>query len=466
MGVWRVDTVRKAFVFLALSLLVVPLFAEKYSADEWKKLTAKFQNAITAGDSATFKEMSAAIAEDDSARAVDVLITAVARISNVEDYDVLKNALASLKSTNAQNSLERYLQKGTQPEARSLILQVFAQLKDTKRIPLIAQILKNRKENLMVAKACAEALGEIGDKSAVPHLIEFLEIVEKERGDAPLRGTDWYEAVKALKKITGVEYHTAADWKKWLETTGGETQSQTKGDIKNPQTELAVPPSTPRFFGKEVVSRTPVFVIDTSGSMSELQEVPVEEVEEAKRAIEKGWRTDPVQKDEKKQEPPKPPSGKTIKMPRIERAKLQLLKLIAMMDSGVKFNIVSYDIEVHIFNPSGMVYANDANKEKAVKWVKALTAQGTTHMDEGMEAAWKFVSEGCDAIYVLADGWPTHTGDPKRDGDILEEKILKFCRKHNFMKKVVVNTLGFKGAHRSFLKKLAGENGGTYKDIE
>ncbi|MCX7702702.1 MAG: hypothetical protein N2234_01170 [Planctomycetota bacterium] len=456
---------RKPLILLTGLLLLAPLLGDKYDSTEWKRLTTKFQNAISEGDSAAFRDLAAQIAEDDSARAAEVLVSAVARISGAEYYEALKGALASLKSTNAQNCLDRLLQKGAQPEARSLILQVYAYLKDAKKIPLIVQILKNRKENLMVVKSAAEALGDIGDKSAIMPLIEFLEIIEKERGDVPLRGTDWYEAVKSLKKLTGVEYHSASDWRKWLEATGGDVEPP-KGDSKSPRTELAVPPSVPRFFGKEVVSRTPVFVIDTSGSMNELQEVPAEEVEEAKRAIEKGWRTDPVQKGEEKKEPPKAPSGKTIKMARIERAKLQLLKLIALMDPAVKFNIVAYDIEVHIFNPQGMLFANDVNKANAVKWVKSLTAQGTTHMDEGLEAAWKFVPEGCDAIYVLADGWPTHTGDPRRDGDIIEEKILKFFRKHNFMKKVVVHTLGFKGSHRSFLRKLASENNGTYKDIE
>ena len=453
-------------IFVLLSLLVVfSLFGEKYDRAEWRKLTKKFRRAILVGDWESFRELTGQIAADDSARAAELLLGAVESVSSMEDYDALKYALAALKSTNARNVLERALTKSKNQNARMLIIKVYVHLKDTKKIPLLAGLLESKKENPLILRAVCEALGEMGDKSAILPLIGFLERIEKERGDVPLKGTDWLEAVKALKRLTGVEYHSAADWRKWWEMTKGEAKKPIKGDIKNPRTELVLPPSVPRFFGKEVVSRTPVFVIDTSGSMNEIQEVPVEEVEEAKRALRRGWRTDPVKKGEEEKKP-KPPVGKTIKMPRIDRAKLQLKKMLSLMDPGVKFNIIAYDMKVHIFNSKRMVYATPANKKKAFKWVDSLTAQGPTHMDEGCEVAWRFVAEGCDAIYVLADGWPTHTGDPKRDGDILEEKILKFFRKHNFLKKVVVHTLGFKGAHRSFLKKLAKENGGTYKDIK
>jgi hypothetical protein len=49
---------------------------------------------------------------------------------------------------------------------------------------------------------------------------------------------------------------------------------------------------------------------------------------------------------------------------------------------------------------------------------------------------------------------------------MLEEEILEFFRGNNKFKKVRVFTLGFKGAHKEFMIKLARENNGTYKDIK
>ena len=58
-----------------------------------------------------------------------------------------------------------------------------------------------------------------------------------------------------------------------------------------------------------------------------------------------------------------------------------------------------------------------------------------------------------------------HKGDCS-DSDVIIEEILNFFRKQNKFKKVKVFTLGFKGANKPFMTKLAKENDGKYRDIK
>lgn len=457
----------KRLAAVALALFVaVCLFAEQLDKKQWSRLRRNLDKAVRMGDAEAFRGVVAEMAQDDSERAVGMLLKAVRAVQDEETFNALRDALASMRSDEATAALLKEALSGRDANMRVMAVEAIAARKDVNLLLKLESVLTARKENPLVVRTVLEAMGEAGDLRIAEMLINYLERIEKERKGAFIKGTDWLEAVTALKRIAGgkVEYHTAADWRKWLEVAKEGAKNRTPGNTSNPRTSVVVVPA-PRLFKKEVVSRTPIFVIDTSGSMNEQDKITAQEADEMRRGP-MPRRTTVVRSDDKdgKKKPPSPPAGKEMLVARIERAKFQLVKLIYAMDSGVSFNIVAYDNNIRCFDKR-MVKATPANKKKAIKWVKGLTAQYMTHTDEALEKAWEFVKDGCDTIYLLSDGWPTHTGDPKKDGDLLEEKILKFFRRKNFMKKIKVHTLGFKGAHKSFMKQLAKENGGTYEDI-
>ncbi|RKY14999.1 MAG: hypothetical protein DRP82_02775, partial [Planctomycetota bacterium] len=298
--------------------------------------------------------------------------------------------------------------------------------------------------------------------------IDYIARVEKERKGALLMGNDWADAIKALKKISGgKEWYRAEAWRKWLNAMKETGRKVGSGSMTAADLDL---PKAPRFIGEsKVISRHIVFVLDTSGSMLEKEKLTGKEADEFRRgaeAVVRKLRTEAVKEEKgKKRQMKHAETGKPIIVTRLERAKFHLIKMILCMDKGCTFNIIAYDITVRPWKKKLMA-ATERNKRAAVKWVKRLTAQGMTHTDEAMELAWTFVKQGCDTIYLISDGWPTHTGDPRKDGELLEEKILKFFRKANFLKKVKVHTIGFKGAHKSFMRKLAKENGGKFTFVE
>jgi uncharacterized protein YegL len=226
-------------------------------------------------------------------------------------------------------------------------------------------------------------------------------------------------------------------------------------------------PKAPRLFGTEVVSRTPVFVIDVSGSMTK-KDPPDPTAKKEKEDEEKGTGTTPVDpKPKKKPAPANPadPGALGDDRMRIVRAQNELIKLIKALDSGVMFNIVAYSREVHVWSKTGLKAATGSNKSSAIKFVSGFQADSTTHTDDALEKAWENIKDGCDTLYLLSDGSPTHKGDCS-DSDVLIEEILNFFRKHNKFKKVKIFTLGFKGANRPFMMKLAKENNGKYRDIK
>ena len=453
---------------VAFSLGVTLLYAEKWNRKEWKKLRHKMARAVRAGDWETVRELAAKIGEDDSARAVEYLLSVVDRIEDEETFDTLAAVLAKMKSQQATETLLTEALKGKEQQRRVLAIKALEKRGEEKLILRLTEILQRKGEDMFVVRTLIEALGNVGGLGCAEALIDYIAKVEKERKGALLMGTDWADAIKALKKISGgKEWYRAEAWRKWLNAMKETGRKVGSGSMTAADLDL---PKAPRFIGEsKVISRHIVFVLDTSGSMLEKEKLTGKEADEFRRgaeAVVRKLRTEAVKEEKgKKRQMKHAETGKPIIVTRLERAKFHLIKMILCMDKGCTFNIIAYDITVRPWKKKLMA-ATERNKRAAVKWVKRLTAQGMTHTDEAMELAWTFVKQGCDTIYLISDGWPTHTGDPRKDGELLEEKILKFFRKANFLKKVKVHTIGFKGAHKSFMRKLAKENGGKFTFVE
>lgn len=465
-------------VALAVALVVVvgsALYADKYKSSEWRKLKKDVEAALRGAEAETVIGLIRKIGEDDSKRAVEFLVSIGIQVSSSDAYEEIKTALASMSDKKALKEIGKQVEKSKDVRVRIMLIEVLGQKGGEEYVDDIGQVLADKKkQDMTLVRTAIEALGRIGGKKSMKYLIDYLEKVEEERKGTRLMGTDWYECRAALKHMTKGEadYETAADWRKYLESLPEDWQPVAPSDEEVSEdwkkgkvtTSVSLPKKTPKFFGTEVVSRTPVFVIDVSGSMTEKDppdpNAPKEEEEE-----EKGTGTTPV--DPVKKKPQKPGKQGVLgdDRMRIVRAQRELIKLIKMLDAGVMFNIVAYEREVHVWSRTGLKGATTAAKESAIKFVQGFQAVATTHMDDAVERAWENIKDGCDTIYLLSDGWPTHKGD-NSDSPMLEEEILTFLRDNNKFRKVRVFTLGFKGAHREFMIKVARENGGTYKDIK
>ncbi len=475
---------RKGWLRAALALVLVvavagAVFGDKYKSSEWKKLKKNVLMALEGAETETVNELIRKVGEDNSKRAVEFLVTLGLQVTNPEVYLEIKRAIASMSDKKALKEIAKQIEKNRDLRVRIMLVEVLGHKGDEEYVDEIGAILTNRKvKDMSLIRTAIEALGQIGGRDSLKHLIAYLERVEEERKGTRLMGTDWHECRMALKRITNGEadYESAADWRKYLGTlpedwkpsAPADESAPTPGDWKkgDVSTTVRLPKKTPTFFGTEVVSRTPVFVIDVSGSM-EKKDPPDPTAKKEEEDKEKATGTTPVDPNKKKPKPadPKNPGALGDDRMRIVRAQKELIKIIKALDSGVMFNIVAFSREVFVWSRSGLKGANSANKQSAIKFVNGFQPMSTTHTDDGLEKAWLNVKDGCDTLYLLSDGWPTHKGDCS-DSDLLEEEILEFFRKNNKFAKVKVYTLGFKGAHRAFMIKLAKENGGKYKDIK
>jgi hypothetical protein len=478
---WLVWSVTVALVIA----LVGGVYADKYKSSEWKKLVGDVETALRGADTETINELIKKVAEDDSKRAVQLLMKLGIEVTNRDVFLQVKTSLASMSSKDALREIAKQLDNNKDVRVRIMLIDVLGEKGDPEFVTEVGSVLMSKKKpEMALLRAAIEALAQMGTKKSMEYLVQYLESIEKERKDSNLMGTDWYEARVALKRITlgEADYEKAADWRKYLESLPDDWKPaapKEEGDKDSKDaleawkkgkmsTTVSIPKKTPRIFGTEVVSRTPVFVIDVSGSMTK-KDPPDPTAKKEEQEEEKGKGTTPVDPQPKKPAPkpadPADPGALGDDRMRIVRAQNELIKLIKALDSGVMFNIVAYSREVYVWSKTGLKAATEAEKSSAIKFVSGFEAETTTHTDDALEKAWENIKDGCDTLYLLSDGSPTHKGDCS-DSDVLIEEILNFFRANNKFKKVKVFTLGFKGANKPFMMKLAKENDGEYKDIK
>ncbi len=444
-----------ATVFVALAGV---LRGEKYKPSEWKKLKKDIETAVNDGNFIKTGELIAKAGEDESKRAVDFLVELGLKVSSPDVYSQVKRTLACMQDEKALAEIKKRLKKGRDVKTRIMLIEVLGEKADPAYLDDIASPLNEKNPDMSIVITSIHALAAVGGKGCMTRLVDYLERIEKHRKGDNLMGTDWYDCRAALKSICGGEadYETAAEWRQYIGSLPDNWEgSRGMGGLSDGKftTTPVMPKKTPQLFGAEVVSRTPVFVIDISGSMV-IKDPP------------------PPGEEKKPDDPSTSPAGPGKKprelgddRMRIVRAKKELTKLIKALDKGVRFNIIAYNRKVKAWSRKGLKPATKPNKASAVKFVQQFKAEATTHTDEALKEAWENVKYGCDTIYLLSDGWPTHSGDNK-DSDRIEKDILEFFRKNNKFKKVRIHTLGFRDAHFLFMRQLADENSGRFRDIK
>jgi hypothetical protein len=223
--------------------------------------------------------------------------------------------------------------------------------------------------------------------------------------------------------------------------------------------ELYKPPGAVTYHGIDTPSRSILFVIDVSGSMEQ-------EVAQKERFQDGGY-----------------PSFR-----RIDIVKTELLRTIEALEAYVDFNIIAFATEPERWKKA-QVKANVVNKSSAATFIRKLEAiggaskeelaavgltgsanleAGRTNTYDALMAALEVGGRGVrdeyyrvaiDTIFFLSDGRPSwgRFTDP--------EDILREVRTANELRKVVIHTIAIGEFQRSFMERLAQENGGVYVDL-
>jgi hypothetical protein len=139
----------------------------------------------------------------------------------------------------------------------------------------------------------------------------------------------------------------------------------------------------------------------------------------------------------------------------LEAVKAELGRSLEQLDSVHQFQIVFYNQHAKVFNPTGtpgrLAFATPQNKQRALRFINAMTAEGGTNHEDALRVAIRLQP---DVVYFLTDA-----DEPELTPAQLE-KIRHLAAG------IVINVVEFgpgsKPTAGNFLALLARQNGGAY----
>lgn len=147
--------------------------------------------------------------------------------------------------------------------------------------------------------------------------------------------------------------------------------------------------------------------------------------------------------------------GTDQKRTRLDEAKAQLARVVQALPAEHRVNVISYGSEVHPLWGELRPLNND-NRDELLEKVRKFNMVGSTNIFDTIERA--FADPDVDTIYLLTDGDPS--AGRVKDVDGIAEEV----RRWNRTRQLVIHCIGI-GIDSPLLKRLAAENGGSYKYV-
>lgn len=406
---------RSALAGLLVLVSALSAEASPLPQKDFNKLKKRVRIAQAQNDPALLGEVLGALAEDDSERAVDLVLKVMlgAQDGRAQIYAAGGEALAKMKSPEATAALSDLATKKRSPALLKIFcIEALAQREDAASALALGQVLEDPRPEVLRAALKAIRVRRAGE--CVEGLLGLLERLEK-RPDALVLG----DTRAALIEITGKWFDSLEDWHKWWSYSKHEGQRPVTGSSKELLSTAERGKAPPKFFGTEIRSERIVFVIDVSGSMEG---------------------------------------------DRLAKSKKQLMECISGLRPGSSFTVACYSNQVRIWQPK-LQPATQQNKDKAISFVETLRASGNTYTLEALMRA--FDTADADTIVLLSDGAPTQN---KPNGERwTEDEILSEVSGTNKGKQWQIHTFGFGAAGGElvkFMKDLAEANDGTFTRID
>ena len=410
----------------ALVLFCASAQAEEVSSSRARKYAKTMQALIRAENEEELTKFIVRMGVLDHPRSVILISPAATLLPSKINYEKALETIEFLENPEAVAALIKSYKKARSLEDKVLLLDSFGYRDDK---PTGEEILASFGNKLLrIQLTGLRAAGQRKLKAAVGPLIALVETQTEERDLL------WLEGRTALLKITGQDFETGADWKKWWAAERESFDPNEAPDEDGRTVVVRKAAESVKFFGTEIFSRNLIFVIDVSGSMAMFDQGR-STIKEAQKA-----------------------------RVRLDRARKQLLVAIESLPKGARFNIIAYSNKVTAWQKSLKPASKSAIKS-AGKFVKEFLARGATYTDDALKRA--FEDSEADTIVLLSDGAPTK---PEFPSGFLIEQILKDIANLNAARKMRINTFGFEGVGR-WPDKIPGQPSGplplpTPKDVE
>jgi len=136
---------------------------------------------------------------------------------------------------------------------------------------------------------------------------------------------------------------------------------------------------------------------------------------------------------------------------KLNSAKKELTKTIESLAPDTRFNIITFG-ETPLVWQNDLITADTLNKNSAIAFINALNGRGGTPALAALQQAFSFTD--ADTIFFVSDGIPT---------DSSTQRIINEVQTINNDYRVKINTIGLGGDQDAgFMTRLARNNGGTY----
>ena len=381
-----------------------------------------------------------------------------------KSWEVKRNAIQTLFALGdtSQAPAVATLCADPEPAVRCEALETLAKVKSELVVPHAIQSLKD--DVWQVRTSALYALTRVRHADAVEPLIAQLSI--------PENGRLLPEIAEALANLTGKEFGVeAGKWQQWwaesktgfvLPSEEGVAFLRAKREAKTGSSRTVDyhKSGVVDYNGIKTLSRSILFVIDCSGSMEAL-------VTEKERFE----------------------AGNYPSYTRMEICKTELQRTIDGLEPYVNFNILSFATDIKPWKDK-LVGANILNKSSAKSWVGNLVAIGgaskedlasagligSAGLDKGKTNTYgalmaalnapggartgdKSYVVDVDTIFFLSDGRPTVGGFVDTDDILREVKAV------NELRKVVIHTIAIGEFEKTFMRRIAEENGGVFVDL-
>lgn len=423
---------RLFLAFVALAMLVAaPLRAEaKLDDKEWSKAKSELTQALGGGNADAIVSAVEKVGQDQSKRAVELLVQVGAKLDDIKVYDAVKRALAGMSEPEAVTAMVKSLGSSGDWQVRCVLVDCLAEVKTGEGVT--AAMVKALDDQVpYVISQAAKALGRRKDKDAIAGLITKLAKLEKSKDVV------WVDVKQGLTDITGEDFADAKEWLSWWDGVKATWDPAKRGSKDESSTTLRPGEESGGFFTEPIVAKRIMFVIDVSGSM-EAKDIPVE--------------------------------GKGTQS-RIQVVKDELVRCVKGLKKDVQFNIIAFSDKMKYWqkvekNARALVPANDGMKADAIKWITGMKAEGATHTDDALKKAFEPLE--VNQIIILSDGAPAKFTGGQQAQPTPTGPILEMVKGLNRLRGVKINTFCFKifeGAGGGeellkFMEDLAVQNGG------
>ncbi|MEE8141511.1 MAG: HEAT repeat domain-containing protein [Planctomycetota bacterium] len=406
---------------ILLSVLAVLFLSAQ--ADPFGTARARFLEAVASGDADPVLAELRVLGQFDRVETARLLVKHCLLHEDILVHREAMELLSRLKDDAARALVIKAARSAKAWELRATCVRVMAFYRGEYVFSKLKEALKDRK--WQVRASAIRGLASLRRKDTIPVLIDHLEgEVGRLRSDL-----EW-----ALKQLTGEDYPAeAAVWRGWWESLPADFKVPALAEVRERLGKGSTPQALHTAVRKglygPVYSENVAFLLDISGSMTVGAEGD-------------GTKT------------------------RAAIAKHELARVLEnQLTPSSYFNIIVFHENAVAFS-SRLRKATTPHIKKALAFIKSVQAGGETNAYEALQQA--FGDAKVDTIYFLSDGAPT-VGEESIP-DLIRMRIAEWNRD----RRIIINCIGFfpgearnqdKEQAREFLRRMAHENEGYYKEI-